>query len=229
MSSELELLRQRISELEAEKMELRRELEKTIADSSIEISKLNAIIIELKKNKAVINKLKSENIELRDRVTKVEQRQLQNDNVTKVTNSSNNSSSNFNSTTEQLPMEVHSEKSLEDMLQVTRDKEIDDCLLQQTPILEVSPANVPDSVIAQCKLNWETDDTNSKASEERETDAFLGEMYKKSVSNDIRQRNREKKLLRESAIQDSSSVIKDKKSQSYKKREAENIVQDVCI
>ena len=65
--------------------------------------------------------------------------------------------------------------------------------------------------------------------EERETDAFLGEMYKKSVSNDIRQRNREKKLLRESAIQDSSSVIKDKKSQSYKKREAENIVQDVCI
>jgi len=69
--------------------------------------------------------------------------------------------------------------------------------------------------------------------EERETDAFLGEVYKKSVSNDIRQRNREKKLLRESAIQDSSSVTKDKKScfsasgQSHKKREAENIVQDV--
>jgi hypothetical protein len=90
MSSELELLRQRISELEAEKMELRRGLEKTIADSSIEISKLNAIIMELEKNKAVITKLKSENTELRDRVTKVEQRQLQNDNVTKITNSSNN-------------------------------------------------------------------------------------------------------------------------------------------
>ncbi|PKK63300.1 hypothetical protein RhiirC2_758404, partial [Rhizophagus irregularis] len=50
---------------------------------------------------------------------------------------------------------------------------------------------------------------------ERETDAFLGEVYKKSVSNEIRQRNREKKLLRESAIQDSSSVTKDKKSQSH--------------
>src|ERR1044072_7959537 len=163
MSSELELLRQRISELEAEKMELRRELEKTMADSSIEISNFNAIIMELEKNnKAVITKLKSENIELRDRVTKVEQRQLQNDNVTKVTNSSNNSSPNFNSVTEQLPMEAHSEKSLEDMLQVTRDKEMDDCLLQQTPILEVSSTNVPDSVIAQCKLNCETDDTNSK-------------------------------------------------------------------
>ena len=33
--------------------------------------------------------------------------------------------------------------------------------------------------------------------------------------------------MRESAIQDSSSVTKDKKSQSHKKREAENIVQDV--
>ncbi|EXX70297.1 hypothetical protein RirG_088750 [Rhizophagus irregularis DAOM 197198w] len=29
----------------------------------------------------------------------------------------------------------------------------------------------------------------------RKTDAFLGEVYKKSVSNDIRQRNRKKKLL----------------------------------
>ena len=58
-------------------------------------------------------------------------------------------------------------------------------------------------------------------------DVFLDEMYKKNVSNDIRQRNREKKLLRESATQDSSSVTKDKKSQSHKKREVENIVQDV--
>src|SRR5215469_9737429 len=59
------------------------------------------------------------------------------------------------------------------------------------------------------------------------TDAFLGEVYKKSVSNGISQKNREKKLLRESATQGSSSVTKDKKSQSHKKREAENIVQDV--
>src|SRR5205814_256814 len=63
--------------------------------------------------------------------------------------------------------------------------------------------------------------------EEMETDAVLGEVYKKSVSNEIRGRNREKKLLRESAIQVSSSVTKDKKSQSHKKWEAENIVQDV--
>ena len=68
--------------------------------------------------------------------------------------------------------------------------------------------------------------------EDEETDAFLDEVHKKKVSDEIRHRNREKKLLRESATQD-SSVTKDKKScfsasgQSHKKREAENIVQDV--
>src|SRR5947199_10187009 len=62
---------------------------------------------------------------------------------------------------------------------------MDDCLLQQTPILEVSPANVPDSVIAQCKLNCETDDNNTKVSEERETDAFLDETYKKSITQEL--------------------------------------------
>ncbi|GES94585.1 hypothetical protein GLOIN_2v1778212 [Rhizophagus clarus] len=62
----------------------------------IEIGKLNVIIVELEKNRAVTTKLESENDEFRDRITKVEQRQMQNDNVTKVANSSNNSSSNFN-------------------------------------------------------------------------------------------------------------------------------------
>ncbi|GBC19479.2 hypothetical protein GLOIN_2v1820882 [Rhizophagus irregularis DAOM 181602=DAOM 197198] len=70
-----------------------------------------------------------------------------------------------------------------------------------------------------------SDNTNIKSIEERETDIFLVEVYKKSVSNEIWQKNREKKLLHESAIQDSSSVTK--KSQSHKKREAENIVQNV--
>ncbi|CAB4441683.1 unnamed protein product [Rhizophagus irregularis] len=71
--------------------------------------------------------------------------------------------------------------------------------------------------------------------EDKETDDFLDKTFKKSVSDGFRQRNREKKLLRESATQDlsgvsnetTSSVIKDEKSQSHKKREAENIVQDV--
>ncbi|RIA84398.1 hypothetical protein C1645_832340 [Glomus cerebriforme] len=79
-------------------MKLRYKLKKTIANSSIKISKLNVIIIELEKNKTVITKLKSKNTEFRDRVIK-------------------------------LPMEVHSKKLLKDILHITQNKEIDDCLL----------------------------------------------------------------------------------------------------
>src|SRR3954451_2035613 len=45
---------------------------------------------------------------------------------------------------------------------------------------------------------------SSKPSEDRKTDAFLDEVNKKNVSDTIRQRNREKKLLHESANQESS-------------------------
>jgi hypothetical protein len=74
---------------------------------------------------------------------------------------------------------------------------------------------------------------NIKSMKERETDTFLDEVYKKRVSDEIRQRNREKKLLHESASKDlsdcyaTSSVTQDKESRSHKKKEAENIVQDV--
>jgi len=47
------------------------ELYKTIADFSSKINKLNAKIMELKKDKTFIIKLKSEHAEFRDRVTKV--------------------------------------------------------------------------------------------------------------------------------------------------------------
>ena len=67
-------------------------------------------------------------------------------------------------------------------------------------------------------------------------DSFLDGVDKKKVSNEIRQRNREKKLLRESStkglsgdvftkVNSASSV--DKESRSHKKKEVENIVQDV--
>jgi hypothetical protein len=38
---------------------------------SVEIGKLNVIIVELEKNRAVTTKLESENAEFRDRITKV--------------------------------------------------------------------------------------------------------------------------------------------------------------
>ena len=164
--SELELLRQRIRELEAENAEipdLRRKISEFDAERAefkrmfaetlrmteeertrryAENAKLRATIEELRKNNT------KESAELRDRITKVEQKQTLNDNVTKVTNSSNNSSSNFNSLADQVPTVTHHEKPLVD-------------------------TSLP---------------------EDKETVAFLVEANKKIISDEIRQRNREKKL-----------------------------------
>ena len=124
MSSELELLKQHITELEAkndkleaENAELRKE-NTEIRDLRFKLSVSDAEIAELKRRnaetlrsnaeynerrdaenaklRAGIEELKSENAGLRDRVTKVEQRQMLNDN-TPNDNTPNNNSSNFNS------------------------------------------------------------------------------------------------------------------------------------
>src|SRR3954453_1683907 len=101
MQSEINLLRQRITELEAEKVELEAknpELLKQVINETIkykaENEELRIRIEKLEKNKTDTAKLVSENVELKDRVTKVEQRQLQNDNFP------NNGLSNFNSNAE---------------------------------------------------------------------------------------------------------------------------------
>jgi hypothetical protein len=137
MSSELELLKQRITELEAENTELRKEnteipyLKNKLSVSDAEIAELKRRNIEfLRANKeynerrdaenaklrATIEELKSENIEVRDRLTKVEQRQVLNDNSSND-NTPKVNSSNFNSGA------VHHEKPLEE-------KEMDSFLLE---------------------------------------------------------------------------------------------------
>src|SRR4051794_28887785 len=118
MSSELEVLKQRITELEAENAELRKE-NTVIPDLRNKLSVSDAEIAELKRSnneflrankeynerrdaentklKARIEKLESENIEVRDRLTKVEQRQSLQSALTANDNSSNNSLPSFNS------------------------------------------------------------------------------------------------------------------------------------
>ncbi|GBB98954.1 hypothetical protein RclHR1_06770019 [Rhizophagus clarus] len=137
MSSELELLKQRITELEAkndkleaENAELRKE-NTEIRDLRIKLSVSDAEIAELKRrnneflraNKeynerrdAENAKLKAENVEFRDRLTKVEQNQ------SLIDNSSNTHSSNFNSVADQAPTVIHHEKPLVDTL-LPEDKE----------------------------------------------------------------------------------------------------------
>jgi hypothetical protein len=119
----------------------------------------------------------------------VEQRQVLND------NSSNISSSNFNSVTDQVSKaNSHHEKPLVD-------KETDNSLPEE-PIPEViakqsvSTVNIP--VMDQC---------DQKSLEDKETDTFLDEVHNKKVSNEIRQRKRKKKLQGELIVQDSSPAI----------------------
>src|SRR6266496_974353 len=70
--------------------------------------------------------------------------------------------------------------------------------------------NVPSSVVDQ-PINANPLDTRSK--EDIKTDEFLDSVHKKKVSNEIRQRNKEKKLLCELADQDVTSCLsRDKKT-----------------
>src|SRR3954453_8136243 len=118
MSSELELSKQRITELEAENSGLRNKL--SVSDAEIaELKRRNIEFLRANKEynerrdaenaklRATIEELKSENIEVRDRLTKVEQRQVLNDNSSND-NTPNINSSNFNSGA------VHHEKPLEE-------------------------------------------------------------------------------------------------------------------
>ena len=151
MSSELESLKQRITELEAENSEFRKE-NTEISNLRIKLSVSDAEIAELKRSnikflrankeynerhdaenaklKARIEELESENIEVRDRLTKVEQKQTLQSALTANDNSSNNSSPNFNSVAvlKAITVPINSAKCLNSKL--LEEKEMDNFLLE---------------------------------------------------------------------------------------------------
>src|SRR5437879_2716300 len=97
MSSELEVLKQRIIELEAENAEipdLRRKL--SVSDAEIaELKRRNAEFLRANKEynerrDAEITKLRAENVEFRDRLMKVEQNQSLIDNIPNDNTPNNN-------------------------------------------------------------------------------------------------------------------------------------------
>src|SRR6266498_79705 len=184
MSSELELMKQCITELEAENVEIA-ELRKENAElrkENIEISNLriklsvsDAEIAELKRrnaeflrankeynkrHNAKVNKLEQKNKELETRLAIVEQASLPVEEQSYNNNPSDDSTSNFNSVAE----------------------------YHEKPLVDV--------------------ETDNSFPEEKEMDNFLLEAYKKIVISEIKQRNKEKKFLRESAknqVQDITS------------------------
>src|ERR1043166_8600248 len=187
-NAEIPELKRKFAEIEAEKVELKARIAELLRQAveeskrrDVENAELKARIEELEKNKTVTTKLESENAEFRDRITKVEQRQMLND------TSSNNSSPNFNSVADQLSMATHHEKPLVD-------KKMDTSLPEE-PIPEViakqSVSAVNISVMDQC---------DQTTLEDQETNAFLDEVHKKKISDEIRQRNREKKLQAQESL-----------------------------
>src|SRR2546429_3722324 len=134
MTSELELTKQRITELEAENSGLRIKL--SVSDA--EIAELKRSNIEfLRANKeynerrdAEIAKLRAENVEFRDRLTKVEQKQTLQSILTANDNSSNNSSPSFNSVavSEAITVPTNSAKCLNG--KSLEEKEMDNFLLE---------------------------------------------------------------------------------------------------
>ncbi|GES85241.1 hypothetical protein GLOIN_2v1869616 [Rhizophagus clarus] len=133
----------KFANFESERAELKRRIAKTLRMTEEERTRRDAENVKLR---ATIEKLKSENIEVRDRLTKVEQNQSLND------NSSNNSSPSFIAILKVIMVPTNSAKRL-----------------------------------------------NGKSLKEKDMDSFLLEAHKKIVSSEIKQHNKEKKLLRESA------------------------------
>ncbi|EXX74566.1 hypothetical protein RirG_049890 [Rhizophagus irregularis DAOM 197198w] len=137
MSSELESLKQRITELETNNAKL--EAEK----AEIEIKNAELLKQVIKKDAkhdaenvklgATIEKLKYENAELKDRITKVKQNQLQNDSAKgtqdKRNITPNNNLSNFNLGA------VHHEKLL-------KEKEMDNFLLEEKKLSKAEQASL---------------------------------------------------------------------------------------
>src|SRR5947207_15002945 len=168
MTSELEVLKQRIIELEAKNAEL--EAEKA--------ELLKRIMEENTRRDVRVEELEQKNKELETRLAIVEQASLPVEEQTYNDNPSDNSTSNFNSATE------YHEKPLVDV--ETDNSGPEEVCYNKQELVATVPANSAKRL-------------NGKPLEEKDMDSFLLEAHKKIVSSEIKQRNKEKKLLRESA------------------------------
>ncbi|GBB94794.1 hypothetical protein RclHR1_24120006 [Rhizophagus clarus] len=220
MSSELELLRQRISELETKNAKLeaeKAEIEVRNLEAMAEIVKLKA---ELKSRIEELEKSRAdtavENTRRDDRVEELEQKNTELEVrfalLEKGSLVVNGRQQNDKETIAEV-LAVNVSDSVIDQQNDANTKSMDDKEIDN--FIPEEPANVPDSVIAQlnqCKPPQikETTKVNhqERLLEDRKTDAFLDEVHKKKVSDEIRQRKREKKLSQSHVLsQDSSSTI----------------------
>src|SRR3989440_559007 len=195
MSSELDSLRQRIIELEAENAEVKAKYIKGM-DENAEVKAENA-------------KLRCALEEYEVRFTRLEQRDKKktnliakmDDDIKEIKQSSANASSVKN------PNNIVCLSKLEKM---------------------ANPLNTSDSTFNSnvCKPIR----TVTKSLKDKETDDFLDEVHKKRVSDEIRQRNKEKKIQRESTVPSDLSCVTETSLRNHDENESNtktvNIVHD---
>ena len=185
MSSELELLRQRITELEAENV-------KIIADYETEIA-------VLKEENAKISELKKENSDLRMKFANfdAERAELKR-RIAETLRSTEEERTRCNADNAKLRAEnaefkdrftkVEQKQTLQSILTAN-----DNSFNNSSP--SFNSVAVPEAIMVPNSAKR----LNGKLLEEKGMDNFLLEAHKKIVSSEIKQRNKEKKFLRESA------------------------------
>ncbi|EXX62880.1 hypothetical protein GLOIN_2v1778212 [Rhizophagus irregularis DAOM 181602=DAOM 197198] len=154
------------------------DLKRKFAEIESEKVELKARIAEILRQAVEESKRRDvENAELKAKIKELEK----NKTVTTKLESENADSPNFNSVADQLSMATHHEKPLVDKKMDTSLPEelIPEVIAKQS----VSAVNI--SVMDQC---------DQTTLEDKETNAFLDEVRKKKISDEIRQRNRKKKL-----------------------------------
>jgi regulator of replication initiation timing len=172
MSSELDSLRQRIIELEAENAEVKAKYIK-VMDENAEVKAENAKLrCALEEHEARFTRLEQRDKEKTNLIAKMD------DDIKEIKQSSANASFVEN------PNNVVRLGKLEKM---------------------ANPLNTSDSTFNSnvCKPIR----TETKSLEDKETDDFLDEVHKKRVSDEIRQRNKEKKIQRESTVPSDLSCV----------------------
>src|SRR5215204_5840684 len=195
MSSELELLKQRITELEAENAEVKAKYIK-VMDENAEVKAENAKLrCALEEHEARFTRLEQRDKEKTNLIAKMD------DDIKEIKQSSANASSIEN------PNNVVCLGKLEKM---------------------ANPLNTSDSTFNSnvCKPIH----TETKSLEDKETDDFFDEEHKKRVSDEIRQRNKEKKIQRESTVPSDLSCVTETSLRNHDENESNtktvNIVHD---
>ena len=198
MSSELELLRQRISELEAKNAKLEAEKAELLKQVMERDAKRDA-----------------ENTELKSRVGELEARLaiLEQDGKEVIA---------------EVQSSIVNPVSAIDVSDTVVDMSDDAKLEQDSSVVDEQSQDAEDGKVFLLRGRFagpeatksgafskkgtsgdQSNNANTKLTEDDPVNAFLIEQHKKSIGEEIRQRNREKKLLHESANQEASSISQD--------------------